>query len=176
MAANLASLGNGMYQVQKQQDEIKSLRLIIERLTGKLREYQLQAHGNNASVLENDVYFLGQDEDLDGGSPAQQAVIGMLGSHLLGPLFLEYESQARQMERELRAKTLEVVRSGEEMSQLVRENEELSQRLEVQQREYLKLVEETRDNADILAMRHGSAEPSSPTNGGQKVDELKDMK
>ncbi len=39
---------------------------------------------------------------------------------------------------------------------LVKENEELSSRLEVQQREYLKIVEETRDNADLLAMRTGS--------------------
>ncbi len=53
-------------------------------------------------------------------------------------------------------KNLEVQRQAEEIRSLVRENEELGSRLEVQQREYLKVVEETRDNADLLAMRTGS--------------------
>ena len=39
---------------------------------------------------------------------------------------------------------------------MVKENEDMHSRLEVQQREYLKLVEETRDNADLLALRTGS--------------------
>jgi hypothetical protein len=32
----------------------------------------------------------------------------MLGSHLLGPLFLEYEAALKQLERELRTKTIEL--------------------------------------------------------------------
>jgi hypothetical protein len=34
----------------------------------------------------------------------------MLSSHLLGPLFLEYEANARQLERELQVKNMEVAR------------------------------------------------------------------
>jgi hypothetical protein len=34
----------------------------------------------------------------------------MLSSHLLGPLFLEYEANARFLERELRGKNQEVAR------------------------------------------------------------------
>lgn len=77
-------------------------------------------------------------------------ITGMLSSHMLGPLFLEYEGALRQLERELKAKTQEVARQSEEMRALARENDEQAQRLEIQQREYLKLVEETRDHADIL--------------------------
>ena len=60
---------------------------------------------------------------------------------------------------------------------MVRENEDMHSRLEVQQREYLKLVEETRDNADLLALRTGSLKANE---GGsvshQSVDELKEMR
>jgi hypothetical protein len=34
----------------------------------------------------------------------------MLSSHLLGPLFLEYEAQIKQFERDLKTKKLEVQR------------------------------------------------------------------
>jgi len=82
----------------------------------------------------------------------------MLSSHLLGPLFLEYEAVQRQMERELRAKEAEVQRQAEDVKALARENEDLAQRLEVQQREYLKVVEETRDHADVHVGKEGSEE------------------
>lgn len=48
------------------------------------------------------------------------------------------------------------MRSSEEVKLMVKENEDIYSRLEIQQREYLKLVEETRDNADLLALRTGS--------------------
>ena len=48
----------GVYQIQRQQDEIKSLRLIIEKLTTKLREYQLATH-------------------LSGGQPSSQSEEGI---------------------------------------------------------------------------------------------------
>ena len=99
----------------------------------------------------------------------QAAVTSMLSSHLLGPLFLEYEAHSRLLERELRAKTQEVARQAEEMRALARENEEVTQRMEVQQREYMKMVEETRDHADLLVMRNG--------NGGQEGgDEVRELR
>lgn len=58
---------------------------------------------------------------------------------------------------------------------LVRENEELAQKLEVQQREYLKLVEDTRDNADILYMRSQPGAPGLPPSPDQ-VDETRELK
>ena len=84
---------------------------------------------------------------------------------------MEYEATIRSLERDLRDKSLEISRQGEEMRVVIKENEEYAQRLEVQQREYLKLVEETRDNADILAMR--SLE-GSPVNGLDEVKELRE--
>lgn len=56
---------------------------------------------------------------------------------------------------------------------MVRENEELSNRLEVNQREYLKVVEETRDNADILAMKSGSFQKQEH-DGGDDLKELRE--
>ena len=80
----------------------------------------------------------------------------MLNAHLLAPLFLEYESQIRLLNREVKQKSSETSRLAEELKLMVKENEAMHSRLEVQQREYLKLVEETRDNADLLALRTGS--------------------
>ena len=80
----------------------------------------------------------------------------MLNAHLLAPLFLEYESQIRLLNREVKQKSSETSRLAEELKLMVKENEDMHSRLEVQQREYLKLVEETRDNADLLALRTGS--------------------
>ncbi len=37
--------------------------------------------------------------------------VSMLSSHLLGPLFLEYEAHIKQLERELSNRDLEVQRS-----------------------------------------------------------------
>jgi hypothetical protein len=57
---------------------------------------------------------------------------------------------------------------------LLRDNDELAQRLEVQQREYLKIVEETRDNADIMIMRGGASthgDPKGTLEGGNRGDE-----
>ena len=80
----------------------------------------------------------------------------MLNAHLLAPLFLEYESQIRLLNREVKQKSSETSRLAEELKLMVKEIEDMHSRLEVQQREYLKLVEETRDNADLLALRTGS--------------------
>jgi chromosome segregation ATPase len=88
---------------------------------------------------------------------------------------MEYEGTIRQFERELRDKTMEITRQGEEMRSVIKENEELAQRLEVQQREYLRLVEETRDNADILAMRSlGANGEGSPRGSFDEVKELRE--
>ena len=55
----------------------------------------------------------------------------------------------------------------------MRENDEMSQRMEVQQREYLKMVEETRDHADLLIMRNAGGNGGAPTDGIDEVQELK---
>ena len=46
--------------------------------------------------------------------------------------------------------------------------------MEVQQREYLKLIEETRDNADLLIMRNagGAGVPGNP----EGVDEVRELR
>ena len=83
---------------QRHTDEVRHLKLIIERLSSKLREYQLRC-GDESSL---DV------QSQEGSQPS--GVASMLSSHLLGPLFLEYEAVQRQLERELRAKEAEVQR------------------------------------------------------------------
>ena len=65
---------------------------LVERLSGKLREYQLQ----QGAMPEMQEDIEAKDEE------GSLAAASMLGSHLLGPLFLEYEGTVRQLERELR--------------------------------------------------------------------------
>lgn len=137
---------------------------LVDRLSSKLKEYQVQLHIPE-SEFQN--LFIGS-----GDSQNIADFAAMLSSHLLGPLFMEYESSLKQVERDLKNKKLEVQRQGEEMNLLIKENEELSNRLEVQQREYLKLVEETRDNADLLAMRTGSLKQGNESG----VDEVKELR
>ncbi len=50
------------------------------------------------------------------------------------------------------------MRLNDHLRLVTQENEEMATRLEVQQREYLKLVEETRDHADLIAMKGGDGE------------------
>ena len=46
-------------------------------------------------------------------------------------------------------------------------------RLDIQQREYLKLVEETRDNADLLAMKGGMYNSNGQGDGGEEVRDMR---
>lgn len=55
--------GSSAYQVQRQQDEIKSLKMIIEKLSSKLRDYQFQVHSAGGNNNEDNVLFLGTLED-----------------------------------------------------------------------------------------------------------------
>jgi hypothetical protein len=55
----------------------------------------------------------------------------MLSSHLLGPLFLEYESKIQILTRDLKSTKIEVQRQAEEIRLLVKENEDLATRCEV---------------------------------------------
>lgn len=118
--------------------------------------------------LDDPRSYSAQEGDVD--------LTAILSSHLLSPLFLEYESSLRQVERDLKSKRLECQRQSEEIQLLVKENEEIATRLDVQSREYLKLVEETRDNADLLALRTGG---SLKKEGGESeftVDEVKELR
>ena len=67
----------------------------------------------------------------DGNKAPAPLVTSMLSSHLLGPLFLEYEASIRQMERELRLKNQEVARQSEQIRLVIKENDELATRLEI---------------------------------------------
>lgn len=69
------------------------------------------------------------------------------------------------MDREIKAQGHEVTRLNDHLRHITRENEDMATRLEVQQREYLKMIEETRDNADLIAMK-----------GQGDGDEVRDMR
>ena len=131
--------------------------MLVEKLAQKLREYQTQFN------LPEAVF------DADASQSAE--VEAIMAAHVLGPLFLEYESALKQLEREVRSKTVQSQKQAEEIRGLTAENEELGARLEVQQREYLKLVEETRDNADLLAMRTGALKGEGGADEAQELRE-----
>ena len=73
-----------------------------------------------------------------------------LGAHLLSPLFTEYERTISALEAELKIVKAELSRKFQLERDLVTENERLASDLEVKTREYVKLIEETRDNIDLL--------------------------
>lgn len=193
--ANQSRMGGGglltgsatsSYQAQKYQDEIKSLKiigkqipamntLIVDRLSTKLKEYQLELHRP-----ESEFHLLMSPPNLDSADASLQALEShhLLSTYLLGPLFMEYESMIRIYDRDVKNKSMEIQTQGDEIKLLVRENEELLQRLDIQQREYLKLVEETRDNADLLAIKTGSLKSTGNNfnGGGPGIDEVRDLK
>lgn len=70
------------------------------------------------------------------------------------------------MDREIKSQGHEVTRLNDHLRLITRENEEMATRLEIQQREYLKMVEETRDNADLIAVK----------GQGQDGEEVRDMR
>eukprot|EP00347_Sterkiella_histriomuscorum_P016795 403351824 len=171
------SQGLTSYQQVKFQEEIKTLKHIIDKLSNKLKEYQNMVHLPD-SDFQN--LFI-PDPSLLQDYQYNADLSGILSSHLLSPLFLEYESTTRQLERDLKNRNQECARQSEEIAMLVKENEEISTRLELQQREYLKIVEETRDNADLLAMRTGSLKSTDNQGTGNQgmsinVDEVKELR
>jgi len=70
-----------------------------------------------------------------------------LGGHTIGPLVREYEIHIKSLSKDIRVLKNAVASQAEIQKELMSENEKLVSQLEVKQREYLSLIEETRFNA-----------------------------
>ena len=90
-------------------------------------------------------------EHKDEGTKLDQ-IQHLLSGHLLGPLVTEYETQIELQSEEIKGLKFFLKKQLEREKDIFNENEKLAQELEVKQREYLKLLQETRDNVDLLAM------------------------
>ena len=74
----------------------------------------------------------------------------LLGGHIIGPLISEYENHIKSLKREVSTFKTALRQQTDSQRELMTENETLVQNLAVKQREYIKLVEETRENVGIL--------------------------
>lgn len=74
----------------------------------------------------------------------------LLGGHIIGPLITEYENHIKILKREVSTLKTALRQQTDSQRELMTENETLVQNLAVKQREYLKLIEETRENVGIL--------------------------
>ena len=101
--------------------------------------------------------------DLEG--EMDQSFIKLLAGHVIGPLVNEYESHVKTLTRDVNMLKIALKSQRDIQRDLMDENKQLIMNLDVKQREYLKLVEETRDNVEILdQIRDGSL-------GGNKNDD-----
>lgn len=69
---------------------------------------------------------------------------------MLAPLFEEYETHIQKLNSEVRCLKLDVSKLQDSQQSLIKENEDLSMKLSVKQREYLKLVQDTRRNVNVF--------------------------
>ena len=83
-----------------------------------------------------------------------------MGGHTIGPLVQEYETHIQALTKDLRVLRNTVASQAEVHKELIAENEKLVASLEIKQREYLRLIEETRSNHAALE-ELGAEEPST---------------
>ena len=84
----------------------------------------------------------------------------LMGGHTIGPLVHEYETHIQALTKDLRVLRNTVASQAEMHKELIAENEKLVANLEIKQREYLRLIEETRTNQTALE-ELGAEEPSN---------------
>lgn len=67
---------------------------IVERLSTKLKEYQMMVHAPDSEFQTLMNLDYNSDPNTISSDPTHH-ITGMLSSHMLGPLFLEYEGALR---------------------------------------------------------------------------------
>lgn len=101
------------------------------------------------TIVNMPLKFADPDED-DPAAESNDGFGALLGGHIIGPLVQEYEDHIRALTKDVRVLKSTLQQQTEIHRETMAENEKLVQNLEVRQREYLKLLEETRDNVSIL--------------------------
>jgi len=108
--------------------------ILVEKLCEKLRIYQAEEN------IQSSLYV---------ADPSEKPALD-IHSHVLGPLFLEYDATVQSLDREVSKLRLELKRQAEDTKGLLEENTELTTKLEVQGREYMKLLETMQKTADTF--------------------------
>ena len=98
------------------------------------------------------------DLDDDPASLVSDGFAQLLGGHTIGPLVKEYEDHIAALTKDIKTLRLTIGQQAEIHRELMTDNEKLVANLEVKQREYLRLIEETRKNAADLELL-GADEP-----------------
>jgi len=101
-------------------------------------------------------------EKADGGDAMDEIDDGferLIGGHIIGPLVTEYENHIKTLTREISTLKTVLRTQADSQRELMNENETLVKNLAVKQREYIKLIEETRENVGVLeSLADGSNE------------------
>ena len=158
--------------VKKQNDEVRLLKQVVAKLCDKLKDYQKQLSSNKSLLAQEqasvesivnkplqDVPLAKNEEDED--DPANYFADGfaqLLGGHTIGPLVKEYEDHIAVLTKDIKTLKNTIGQQAEIQRELMSENEKLAANLEIKQREYLRLIDETRANVTALEML-GAEEP-----------------
>ena len=109
------------------------------------------------SVVDN---IVRDPEHKDEGTKLDQ-IQHLLSGHLLGPLVTEYETQIELQNEEIKVLRFQLRKQLEREKELISENDKLAEDLEIKQREHLKLLQDTRENVDLLTMVSEGGRPTS---------------
>lgn len=101
----------------------------------------------------------------------------LLSSHTIGPLIETYERTIAQLNRDFEQSKMIFRQQMEDCQGVVTENNDLRAQLEVQKREYLRLVEENRDHSGVTkANKNADGDAVENKAGFASVDEIMELK
>lgn len=90
-----------------------------------------------------------------------------MGGHIIGPLVTEYETHIKTLTRDVNMLKLALKSQRDAQRDLMAENEQLTMNLNIKTREYLKLIEETRDSIEILDQIKGGGLSAKKDDDGE---------
>ena len=85
-------------------------------MSSKLKDYQSQLHLPD-SDFQN--LYMPDPNAINDPNYYNSDLSGLLSSHILSPLFLEYESSLRHLERDLKNRNLETARQAVDIQMLL---------------------------------------------------------
>lgn len=160
---------NGWFKA-KQTEEVNHLKGVIGALCDKLKTYQSQfgkgdptlqtreeiavekiiESGKAESQQTSEQQKMQQVSSKQLEADLDQGFVRLVDGHTVGPLIKEYEKTISRYQNEMETLRREVRDSREEQRKVIEENSNLVSQLEIKQREYQRLVEETRNHIDVL--------------------------
>ena len=177
--------GQSTFMQTRQQEEVQLLKHVITKLCDKLREYQSE-FGSKKNFLAKEqqevddiinlikVREAGADKaGIDAIEEHEEGFEKLLGGHIIGPLISEYENHLKAQSREISILKTALRQQNDAQRELMTDNETLVKNLAVKQREYLKLIEETRENVGLLenVNESNSESPEKSGEGSQNMRE-----